>query len=131
MHQFEHLDTIEEGLEIAQELRRFKSVSNIQINEEDYVLTFDINREGSRTWDIGLNSDNRDNLLYDYFIDGMFVCHIEVQFDNNDEFNGKILYMTEDEYENIEYYHITEESDKELYTYVRDIALEYHNKKYK
>jgi len=126
MKQFVYCDTIEEAEKIIEKLGRNPNISMINLSKHNLLLSYNIEINNIKDMDVRLNIHSSDTLLYDYFMEGEFICHIEVQF-NGYEFNGKIWSMTEDENENIEYEEIT---DGALYEYLEKKAIEDFNRLY-
>lgn len=126
MKQFVYLDSMYEAEKVIDKLKKNPNVSMINLSEHNLLLTYNIEINDVKDIDVRIHKHDSDNILYDYYVEGEFVCHIEVQFDDY-EFNGKIWGMTEDENEKIVYEEIT---DGALYEYMETKGIEDFNKLY-
>jgi hypothetical protein len=59
-------------------LEKNPNVSMINLSEHNLLLTYNIEINGLKDFDVRLDTHSEDALLYNYYLDGTFICHIEV-----------------------------------------------------
>jgi hypothetical protein len=63
---------------IQGKLEKNPNVSMINLSEHNLLLTYNIEINGLKDFDVRLDTHSEDALLYNYYLDGTFICHIEV-----------------------------------------------------